>query len=395
MEKTKRKFPQDYILASAAFLTLAFVFIGTIFNLPDETKALPVIVIYVAMAVVLALQDYFQKRRLGWLFLLLLTILASSLYFFGIEPGFYLIIFFIISANAMIYFREWGGLAWVTTLAVISMLSFVGRYGFQSGLVNVLVYSGGYLFFGAFGRALARAQEAREQSERLYIELQAAHEQLQDYVFRVEELAVAQERNRLAREVHDSLGHRMTVSAVQLEGAQRLIAKDPEKAAEMVGTVRKQVKQALAELRQTVATLREPVETGMAIEHSLQRLVNSFEDATGLTVNVTVEEIPPLPDTHRGVLFRIAQEALTNVQRHAKADKVWLTLFRHDDSIRLLVSDNGIGFPNKAEEISFGLRGIRERAVQLGGTCTFEERVGGGAQVSVNMPLPEGGDQDE
>jgi signal transduction histidine kinase len=394
MEKTKKKFPQDYILASAAYLTLAFVFIGTFFNLPEGTNPLPVIGIFLALAVVMAFQGYLEKRGLDWLFLLLLTALASSLYFFGIEPGFYLIIFFIISANAMIYFRAWGGLAWVITLAVISMLSFVGAYGFQSGLINVLVYSGGYLFFGAFGQALARAQEAREQSERLYNELQAAHEQLQDYVFRVEELAVAQERNRLAREVHDSLGHRMTVSAVQLEGAQRLLAKDPEKAAEMVGTVREQVKQALSELRQTVATLREPVETGMAIEHSLQRLVNSFEDATGLTVNMTVEEITSLPDTHRAVLFRVAQEALTNVQRHANAKSVWLTLFRKENSIRLLIGDNGIGFPEESEGISFGLSGIRERTIQLGGSCAFEERVGGGAQVSVSLPLPEGG-QDE
>lgn len=394
MEEHKKKFPQEFILVSAAYLTLIFVFIGTILDLPDKTNSLPVIVIFVAMAVVMALQGFFQRNELHWLFLLLLTILASSLYFFGVEPGIYLIVFFIISANAMIYFKEWGGIAWVAILAIISMLSFIGTYGFQSGLVTVLVYSGGYLFFGAFGRVLVRSRQAQEESERLYTELQAAHEQLQDYVFRVEELAVAQERNRLAREVHDSLGHRMTVSAVQLEGAQRLIAKDPEKAAEMVGTVREQVKQALAELRQTVATLREPVETGMAIEHSLQRLINSFEDATGLTVNMAVEEIPSLPDTHRGVLFRIAQEALTNVQRHAKADKVWLTLFSQGKSIRLLVGDNGIGYPDETENISFGLRGIRERAIQLGGTCSFEERVGGGAQVSVSLPLPEG-DQDE
>ena len=94
------------------------------------------------------------------------------------------------------------------------------------------------------------------------------------------------------------------------------------------------------------------------------------------------------------MLFRIAQEALTNVQRHANAESVWLTLFRKEKAIRLLVGDNGVGFPEDAEEISFGLRGIRERAIQLGGSCSFEERVGGGAQVSVSLPLPEGG-QDE
>ena len=107
-----------------------------------------------------------------------------------------------------------------------------------------------------------------------------------------------------------------------------------------------------------------------------------------------MEEIPSLPDTHRAVLFRIAQETLTNVQRHAGASLVWLTLFKQEGAIRLLVGDNGVGFPEEAEDKSFGLRGVRERAIQLGGTCTFEDRVGGGAQVSVSLPLP-GGDQDE
>jgi signal transduction histidine kinase len=123
-------------------------------------------------------------------------------------------------------------------------------------------------------------------------------------------------------------------------------------------------------------------------------LVNSFEEATGLTVNLTLEEIPDLPDGHRSVLYRVAQEALTNVQRHAEASLVWLTLFRQENNIRLLVSDNGIGFPEQTDDNSFGLRGIRERVSQLGGSSSFEGRTGGGAQISVSLPVPEGDDHE-
>jgi signal transduction histidine kinase len=276
MEKLKNKFPQEYVLLSVAYLTLASVLVGSLVTLPEEASPLRVIGVFIGLVVVMALQRTAEKYNLDILFLLVLTLLASSLYFIGVDPGIFLIIFFIISAQAMIYLMDWRGVLFILGLAVISSLFFIFQYGFQSGLMVMFIYGGGYFFFGAVGRAMVRAQEAREHSEQLYRELQAAHEQLQDYVYRVEELAVAQERNRLAREVHDSIGHRLTVSAVQLEGAQRLVPKDPDKAVEMIGTVREQVKQALSELRQTVATLREPVETGMSIEHSLQRLAASF-----------------------------------------------------------------------------------------------------------------------
>ena len=197
---------------------------------------------------------------------------------------------------------------------------------------------------------------------------------------------MTKERNRLAREMHDSLGHRLTVSAVQLEGAQRIIPADPDKAAEMVGTVRQQVREALAELRQTVATLREPIEAGLSIQQSLQRLVSSFEAMTDLEINLQVDDLPNVSEMNRHVLYRTAQEALTNIQKHAEASQVWLHLTRQDDGLSLLIGDDGKGFPEDAEQMGFGLRGIRERVTQAGGMCTFEQRRNGGAQIAVNLP---------
>jgi signal transduction histidine kinase len=237
--------------------------------------------------------------------------------------------------------------------------------------------------------ALVRADEARRESERLLAELQDAHEQLRTYAERVEELAVVEERNRLAREMHDTLGHRLTVAAVQLEGAQRLCPQDPERAAGMVGTVREQVRGALSELRQTVAKLRQPLEVDLQLRSALSRLARHYEAATGLTVHLMLpEESTDLPDTHRLALFRTAQEALTNVQRHAEAREVWLQLAQHGATITLLVSDNGKGIQPADEDGGFGLRGLNERAAQLGGEFFLEPRPGGGTQLSISLPLP-------
>jgi len=200
---------------------------------------------------------------------------------------------------------------------------------------------------------------------------------------------VVEERSRLAREMHDTLGHRLTVAAVQLEGAQRLIEADPDRAAQMVGTVREQVREALAELRQTVAALRAPLEADLSLPHALARLAAHFETATGITIHQVLpraEELPDLPSTHRLALYRAAQEALTNIQRHAEAGQVWLVLAGDGGAVTLLVSDDGKGFSLSGDQAGFGLHGLRERAAQLGGEMHIEPRRGGGTQLSFRLP---------
>jgi signal transduction histidine kinase len=190
--------------------------------------------------------------------------------------------------------------------------------------------------------------------------------------------------------MHDTLGHRLTVASVQLEGAQRLCPTDPERAASMVGTVREQVREALGELRSTVATLRTPIEADLQLRSSLRRLVTHFEEATDIAVHRLLPEvIPDLPSEQRLALYRATQEALTNIQRHAEASQVWLVLTVSDDAITLLVSDDGQGLTFSGKELGFGLQGMRERAAQLGGDLHLEPRRGGGAQLSFRLPLPQ------
>jgi signal transduction histidine kinase len=205
---------------------------------------------------------------------------------------------------------------------------------------------------------------------------------------------VVEERNRLAREMHDTLGHRLTVASVQLEAAQRLCPTDAERAAGLVGTVREQIRGALGELRATVATLRTPVEADLHLRSSLRRLIDHFEAATGLTVHrVLPDELVSLPDSHRVALYRAAQEALTNVQKHAGASQVWLVLSSDGSAVTLLVGDDGRGISRTGDGGGFGLSGLRERATQLDGELHLEPRPGGGTQLSFRLPLPEDSEQ--
>lgn len=317
-----------------------------------------------------------------------MTLIVAALLVMQPNWGVFPMLFFVLSPTAMMLFPQRVGLTWIGIFTLVTAGVFMALMPVGEALMISLPYSAGYWFFGAFARALANAEDARQESQHLLVELQTAHRQLQDYAARVEELAVAEERNRLAREMHDTLGHRLTVAAVQLEGAQRLIPRNPERAVTIVGTVREQVREALGELRATVATLREPLEADLSIQATLQRLVASFDEATQLKVHLNLSaELPDLSPAYRLALYRAAQEALTNVQRHAQAQQVWLELVGRENCVSLTVSDDGVGFPVDTRETAFGLHGMRERAAHLGGELHLETRLGGGAQLKFVLPL--------
>ncbi|MCX6048648.1 MAG: sensor histidine kinase [Chloroflexi bacterium] len=305
-----------------------------------------------------------------------------------------IILCFVLSAAVMELFPKRLGSFWILFFGLATILAMFWRESASlSALSSGLAALGGYAFFGISSIALRRATEASAESERLLGELQTAHRQLQTYALHAEELAIAQERNRLAREMHDALGHRLTVAAVQLEGAQRLVHGDPDKALRMVSTVREQVLEGLTELRRTVATLRAPLGVELSLLSALPRLTANFQQATGLIVQLTLPEtLPPLSTEVRQALYRAAQELLTNVQRHAQATHVWIKLESPaTDMIQLSVADDGIGVPATVQAASFGWRGLRERAEQLNGQLQIDANDPSGTQITFRLPytLPE------
>lgn len=336
-----------------------------------------------------------ETGRLALLTLVTLLLIA-------LETNFTLLIvfYYILSARTLFVFPNRVGYGWVLLFGIITTV-FITRITWpewQLGMLNGLGATCGYFFIGSAANAQQRAELANSESQRLLGELQAAHLQLQRYAAHAEALAVAEERNRLAREMHDTLGHRLTVAAVQLEGAQKLVARDPAKAEKMVATVREQVVEGLTELRQTVAALREPLETELPLGAALTRLANNFMAATNITTELYLpERIPALPSALRQALYRAAQEALTNIQRHAHASHAQIQVVLLEDeprgaglvdpAIRISIADDGVGIPADAQAHGYGLRGLAERALQLGGQFTVAPQADGGTRVLMVLPL--------
>ena len=243
------------------------------------------------------------------------------------------------------------GLLWLGGFILLTGWFFFEQEGLSGGLRAMAIYAGGYLFFGVVTNALTQARLTQRQNALLLGELQAKNRQLEEYAAQVETLAVVEERNRLAREMHDTIGHRLTTAAVQLEGAQRLAASEPERAAAMIGAGRQQVREALQDLRRTVGRLREPVEIELSLPQALHRLAASFQEATGLAVHLELpENACEVTSAQRLALYRTAQEGLTNVQRHAAAHQAWLRLECSPGQIRLQVIDDGRGLDGRQPE---------------------------------------------
>lgn len=246
-------------------------------------------------------------------------------------------------------------------------------------------YLAGVVFVGIFTLIAVRENRARGDIERLAAELQTSNQRLREYAAKAEELATAQERNRMAREIHDSLGHYLTVINVQLEAARAIVDQDRSRALEALTTAQRLTQEGLAEVRRSVTALRLGDEEQRPLPVQLAELVES-ERGDRLAIELIVAGSPrPLPPQTERTLYRVAQEGLTNVHRHARAQRIDLVLdYRAAGSVRLLVSDDGIGAATT--EGGFGLLGMRERVHLLDGTVTVHTEPGKGFQLRVEVP---------
>src|SRR5262249_18515445 len=209
-------------------------------------------------------------------------------------------------------------------------------------------------------------------------------------------LATAEERTRLARELHDSLAQSLTAVTLQLEAADALATRSPEKTQKKVQEALRLTREALGETRRVVHNLRAGALQGKPLPEALRELGASYGRTYGLKATVTSEGpagrlTPHLEDG----LFRIAQEALNNTVKHARARSVRIRLKVGPESARLTVQDDGQGFdPEHCDEADtrehFGLVGMRERARLLGGTLHIQSAPGVGTRIEATVPLSGG-----
>lgn len=274
------------------------------------------------------------------------------------------------------------------------ILAAYGLASFQSGgnlgdlWYGFLTFTAGLIFVMVFTQLSVNEERARKESERLADELAQANQQLRQYAVQAEELATTKERNRLAREIHDGLGHYLTTAFMEIQAARAILEShsDPQRAADILSKAQKLTQEALLDVRQSVTALRAPSEASRPLSASISGIVQECQAAgiEGRLELLGTERIlsPQLQLT----LYRTAQECMNNIRKHSHATQFQAVLdFTHADRVLLRVEDNGQGAENL--EGGFGLLGIRERAHLLGGTVAIQSSPGNGFNLQMELPL--------
>jgi signal transduction histidine kinase len=251
-------------------------------------------------------------------------------------------------------------------------------FDIQQSVTNVMLFAAIYSVGIFVGTLILREERARETSLRL----DESNRKLAHYIAEVEALSTVRERNRLAREIHDTIGHYLTAVNMQLEVA--MMALSPEEDSTQAALIKAQTltKEALSEIRRSISALRATPIENRTLGEALALLVEEHR-AAGNTVSFQIiGAVRPCSESVEMAFYRITQEALTNVRKHAAGSSANVTLsYLESGSISLEVQDDGRGTEHYDD--GFGLVGIRERVQSFGGTLTIVTEKGGGFMLRV------------
>ena len=299
-------------------------------------------------------------------------------------------------SQALIVF-SWRGVAIVIGATLFSLVvSHLLLVTWQAAMESSLSMLTAMVAVALITHIATREYQTRLEVERLAAELEQANGKLREYAVQAEELATTQERNRLAREIHDSLGHYLTVINIQLEAARAVLGRDPALGLAAIEKAQTLTKNGLTEVRRSVATLRVSPVDDLSLPEAIQPLLEECRSG-GLSAALTICGSPiDLDRRTKLTLYRVAQEGLTNVQRHAQAERVDITLnYADPGQVCLCVEDDGRGTEQQSIPNHFGLLGIRERVKLLKGEVQTESKPGQGFILRVQVPFCEKGHRNE
>jgi two-component system, sensor histidine kinase and response regulator len=204
---------------------------------------------------------------------------------------------------------------------------------------------------------------------------------------RIEKLAVYQERHRLAREIHDSLGHSLVALNIQIDTALTLWQDNPEKAHTFVKDAKKLGSEALQSVRQSVSQMRSDSVQGKLLEAAIAKLVEEFQATTGILPQCNIDLALPLSNELSTGVYRILQEGLTNICKYAEATTVSIQIGAQDHYLQMVLTDDGRGFQQEEIQEGFGLVGMKERTADLSGSLEIVTAPQEGCQITALFSL--------
>ncbi|MBY0146231.1 sensor histidine kinase [Neobacillus niacini] len=269
----------------------------------------------------------------------------------------------------------WAGFSSAPFLAVLA----VGLDHLGLGVID------GFFFFG-IGISVAKVIEAEKKAQILLVENRRQNQLLEEYAKQIEKVTLLEERNRLARDLHDTVGHTFTSVIMGLDAASYLIKTSPEKAQEQVDMLSGVMRESLGEIRTQIHQIS-PSGEREELPSQLEKIANEFAVHTKTTIHLEFIGHQDINISSQATitLIRCLQESLTNAIRHGHANKIMITLKADSSHMILLVQDNGIGI--REVSYGFGLNGMKERLESIQGGLRIESKENEGTIVTCYLPI--------
>ena len=379
-----------FVLTVGAALAATFYAFGDRLEWPQNALLLGMGLAYIVIGIVVF--EFCTRRRQRFISLLYFAVqipLAVAIFYLGLGhlSGLLIIIVLPLVSHAQMLFSNRGALVIAALITAVSASTIGFLTNWTALFTSALSIGAGVVFVFVFTQVALREQQARAEVERLAADLRAANDKLREYAVQVEELATAKERNRLAREIHDSLGHYLTVINVQIEAARAVIGNDPPRALDALRKAQSLAQEGLADVRRSVAALRASPTEDRPLPEALAALA-AENRASGLLTELAVTGAPrPLPPQTELTLYRAMQEGLTNIRKHARASRVDIALdYGDNERVRLVLHDSGVGGSPDGRPGGYGLLGVRERTHLLGGEVRTRSVDGQGFTLEVELP---------
>ncbi|MBO8156202.1 MAG: sensor histidine kinase [Bacillaceae bacterium] len=225
--------------------------------------------------------------------------------------------------------------------------------------------------------------------------LQRMAEEKSDYAKKAHQAATMEERQRLARDLHDAVSQQLFALTMMSQATVKLMDKNPVKAREQMEEIAQIALQAQTEMRALLLHLRPVHLSGETLQTGLEKLIDELKQKCQIEFNLELDEEIGLSQSKEEHLFRIVQEALSNILRHSSAEHVHVAVKRKSDEVSLYIQDDGKGFKVNDQidnKTSYGLKSMKERTQELGGTFAIRSKVGEGTYIDIRIPLE--GDED-
>jgi signal transduction histidine kinase len=352
--------------------------------------------------VLLLLAEPVLRRQRGWgqpLYILGQVAIMVALFFLTPQGDFWAIMLLPACSYVMRRFRQQTAWIWIGFFIVAMSAMIIIGETVVFALEFIVVYVAAYLLIGSYALLLNQMEAAQEESLSLLRQLQQTNAQLEEYVVQVEELTAIKERNRLARELHDAVTQTIFSMTLIARSALILQERDPGQVKDKLLQLQELAQGALQEMRSLIQQLRTFSVAEDGLYPVLQKFVDGVSERNDLKISLDpAPDLPSLTPVQQQEVYRIIQEAVNNVVKHARANSVVIRLTETNAAFIVTVADNGVGFDpaqTNHERAHIGLGSMRERAEELGGTLEIAARPGAGTEVRVAIPLATEGMSDE